>query len=183
MRKTNAPIQSSLADAQEILQKVYRVYGSSAPKETSVSTKMVIEVYTYDCGEMSGILRNALFGGFFPFSSAMGLVKLMESLYDELAFPQSAVNYRSFFTRSRKQQKKEPISMASREEQNEKKTLGSGIAKFIVHVQFRQNATWQGTIQWVDEDRVQHFRSTLEMLKLIDEALDASEAKKQLRLE
>ena len=121
MRKTNAPIQSSLADAQEILQKVYRVYGSSAPKVTSVSTKMVIEVYTYDCGEMSGILRNALFGGFFPFSSAMGLVKLMESLYDELAFPQSAVNYRSFFTRSRKQQKKEPISMASREEQNEKR--------------------------------------------------------------
>ena len=44
-------------------------------------------------------------------------------------------------------------------------------ATFVIHVQFRQNATWQGTIQWVDEKKEQHFRSTLEMLRLLDEAL------------
>ena len=45
-------------------------------------------------------------------------------------------------------------------------------ATFVVHVKFRQKATWQGTIQWVDTNKTQSFRSTLEMIKLIDEALD-----------
>ena len=31
-----------------------------------------------------------------------------------------------------------------------------------------QNATWQGSVTWVDENKVQNFRSALELLKLID---------------
>ena len=44
-------------------------------------------------------------------------------------------------------------------------------ATFIVQVQFQQNATWQGTITWTDEKKVQKFRSTLELIKLMDDAL------------
>lgn len=44
-------------------------------------------------------------------------------------------------------------------------------ATFVVQVQFQQNATWQGTIQWLDQKKVQNFRSTLEMIRLMDEAL------------
>ena len=51
-----------------------------------------------------------------------------------------------------------------------KETLGEQ-ATFVVHVQFRQNATWQGTIQWLEEKKTQKFRSMLEMLKLMDQAL------------
>lgn len=47
----------------------------------------------------------------------------------------------------------------------------SGKGTFIIHIQFQQNVTWQGTIQWVDKKKEQRFRSTLEMLKLIDDAL------------
>lgn len=46
-------------------------------------------------------------------------------------------------------------------------------ATFIVHVQFRQNANWQGNIQWVESKKSQKFRSTLEMIKLMDEALES----------
>ena len=42
---------------------------------------------------------------------------------------------------------------------------------FIVKVMNQQNATWQGSVTWVDEQREQYFRSTLELLKLIDGAL------------
>lgn len=52
-----------------------------------------------------------------------------------------------------------------------RRTQAKGEATFVIHVQFRQNATWQGTIQWVDEKKEQHFRSTLEMLRLLDDAL------------
>lgn len=42
---------------------------------------------------------------------------------------------------------------------------------FMVNVQFRQNATWQGTIKLAGHDEEQRFRSTLEMLKIMDGAL------------
>lgn len=43
---------------------------------------------------------------------------------------------------------------------------------FIVKVMNQQNATWQGSVTWVDEQREQYFRSALELLKLIDGALE-----------
>lgn len=43
---------------------------------------------------------------------------------------------------------------------------------FIVKIMNRQNATWQGSVTWVDEQREQYFRSALELLKLIDGALE-----------
>ena len=46
----------------------------------------------------------------------------------------------------------------------------------IVNVQFRQNATWQGTIRWVEKQKTQRVRSELEMIKLMDEAIDRDEA-------
>lgn len=43
---------------------------------------------------------------------------------------------------------------------------------FIIKVMDQQNATWQGSVTWVDEQREQYFRGTLELLKLIDGALE-----------
>ena len=43
---------------------------------------------------------------------------------------------------------------------------------FVVKILDRQNATWQGEVTWVEEQKVQHFRSALELLKMIDGALD-----------
>ena len=59
----------------------------------------------------------------------------------------------------------------------------TGKAKFVVYVQYRQNATWQGTIQWVDENKTQRFRSALEMLKLMDEALGETEDDTEISFE
>lgn len=49
----------------------------------------------------------------------------------------------------------------------------TGKATFVIKVLFRQNATWQGKIQWVEKNKTQSFRSDLEMLKLMDEAMQA----------
>ncbi|MDO4540774.1 MAG: hypothetical protein Q4B48_06725 [Syntrophomonadaceae bacterium] len=46
---------------------------------------------------------------------------------------------------------------------------------FVVSIQFRQNASWQGTLQCVDARKTQRFRSELEMIKLIDSALQKDE--------
>lgn len=48
---------------------------------------------------------------------------------------------------------------------------------FIVQITHQQNATWQGTVTWVDENRTQSFRSALELIRLIDSAVgEADEA-------
>lgn len=47
-------------------------------------------------------------------------------------------------------------------------------AVFLLEIQHRQNATWQGSITWVDRQNKQYFRSALELIKLIDSALDQS---------
>ena len=43
---------------------------------------------------------------------------------------------------------------------------------FIVNILQQQNASWQGTITWVDENKTQNFRSALELIRLIDSTLD-----------
>jgi len=45
---------------------------------------------------------------------------------------------------------------------------------FVIKILNNQNSTWQGTVNWVDKQKVQNFRSALELLKLIDGALDGN---------
>jgi len=49
--------------------------------------------------------------------------------------------------------------------------IGSTKGTFEISVKFLQNSTWQGQIHWIERNRKQNFRSALEMLKLMDEAL------------
>ncbi len=41
---------------------------------------------------------------------------------------------------------------------------------FLIRVQFRQNATWQGRIEWLEGKKTRPFRSLLEMSQLMQEA-------------
>ena len=45
------------------------------------------------------------------------------------------------------------------------------IASFRLSVLFRQNASWQGNIQWMDDRAVTPFRSVLELVQLMDSVL------------
>lgn len=45
---------------------------------------------------------------------------------------------------------------------------------FIVNVKYRQNATWQGTVTWVEEKKKASFRSLLELIKLMDSAIEST---------
>jgi hypothetical protein len=55
---------------------------------------------------------------------------------------------------------------------------------FLIQVKFRQDNCWQGTIQWLEGQKSCSFRSLLEMLRLMDEALKATaspEDKQEMR--
>ena len=57
---------------------------------------------------------------------------------------------------------------------NDRTSRGSR-GTFVVHVQARQNATWQGNVVWAEKNITRSFRSALELLKMIDHSLDESE--------
>ena len=48
-------------------------------------------------------------------------------------------------------------------------------ASFLVHVQFRQHATWQGNITWINKGVTQQFRSVLELIRLMTEAVESGD--------
>ena len=37
---------------------------------------------------------------------------------------------------------------------------------------YRENATWQGKVIWAEKNKEQYFRSALELLKMMEDALD-----------
>ncbi|MFV0401932.1 MAG: hypothetical protein ACK5LX_15130 [Oscillospiraceae bacterium] len=56
---------------------------------------------------------------------------------------------------------------------NDNKSNGEQGSKetFVVQIQFQDNATWQGSITWARKGQEVRFRSMLEMIKLMDDAL------------
>ncbi len=46
---------------------------------------------------------------------------------------------------------------------------------FLIVIKDNQQETWQGTIEWVEKNQKKSFRSALEMIKLIDSALENDE--------
>lgn len=48
-------------------------------------------------------------------------------------------------------------------------------ATFVVHVSSTENGSWQGELTWADENEKMNFRSAMELIKLIDGALQKEE--------
>ena len=125
----------------------------------------VICVDSYENSVLNGRLYNPYFNGGIHFSSTMQLILNMKSLLDKMNFPQSFLETRSFSSAKR----------AWRDDETDGKGMSGEAATFAVKVVFRQNASWQGTVVWLEENREDSFRSALELLLLMDSALADAE--------
>jgi hypothetical protein len=97
-----------------------------------------------------------------------------DRILDEQHYPQPSTSGRSFTKRTQNQSKaKEKTPMLKKTEITQK----GGKGTFVVQVQYRQHATWQGKVLWAEKNESMQFRSALELLKLIDSALDSEEQK------
>ena len=133
----------------------------SAPNLISVC------VDTSDRGEFSGRLYQCNSEEPWCLKNVVQLLHLMDKLYDCISYPQASTESRSFIKRD-----KEPILKLQKKIPQETilKQKGS-VATFAIYVQYRQNATWQGDVLWMERGIKQHFYSALELIKLIDSAL------------
>ena len=107
------------------------------------------------------------------------MMGILENIWDTLGYPQESTMNRSFFKKQISGTKKEIISVTYPED-GAKDKIKTELSEadmekkrgeqdtFIVRIQYRQNATWQGHVTWVDENKTVPFRSALELIKLLD---------------
>ena len=114
----------------------------------------------YDGQVPKGRLYNP-YWGVVTFNSLMELLLKMEELLDRMNFPQSFTEPRSF------SQPQESLTHAPPKGEVQSGKCGT----FAVRVYFRQNASWQGSVSWLEGGREERFRSVLELAFLLNSAL------------
>ena len=112
-------------------------------------------------GSISGTFCHPAAGETGTFSSLLELILKMDHRLNEEQTPQAFSAIRSFCP---------PRMLWMADEKGSGQREGR-IAAFAVHVMFRRNATWQGTVTWVEENQSRHFRSVLELVNLINSAV------------
>ncbi|MCL1792822.1 MAG: hypothetical protein FWG34_03035 [Oscillospiraceae bacterium] len=53
---------------------------------------------------------------------------------------------------------------------------------FLVKIKYRQNSSWQGSVQWVEAGKTQNFKSCLELMRLMDMAVTSSDERAENKL-
>jgi hypothetical protein len=92
-----------------------------------------------------------------PFESLAQLLFSMDALFDDIGSPQRTMAPRGLVREC----------LEAKEAGMEEKAL----ATFRIDVLFRQNASWQGNLVWLEQKEEIQFRSVLELIMIMDEAL------------
>lgn len=119
--------------------------------------------------DYAGVLYNPYIPEPVAFGQIKDLLTALEAFFDTISFPQPFFETRSFLEGK---PDGEPTAAPERFWDNSLFDRYRGdLATFVVEVHFRQNATWQGNVRWVERERSAAFRSTLELIKLVDSVM------------
>ena len=101
-----------------------------------------------------------------PFYSLNQLLLTINRILDRGNFPQSFHELRAF----------QPMSATTDPPQAVSTSKNGAIATFSIRILFRQNATWQGSITWTEGNQEVSFRSVLELIFLVENALNLTQS-------
>ena len=59
---------------------------------------------------------------------------------------------------------------------NGEKDLSNSENSFLIKIKYRQNSSWQGTVQWIETGKTQNFKSCLELIRLMDLAVTSGDS-------
>lgn len=120
-----------------------------------------------ETGDLSGSMFNESYGFALDFKGVQKMMEILDVLFNYVNFPMATHEERVFHPQKEKKYKiPEGLYAACAEDFKERKP------QFRLHVQFRQNSTWQGTLEWISMKKVKQFRSELELIELMTKALD-----------
>lgn len=130
------------------------------PTGENMFRETLICIDSYDHKVLSGRIISPYYEGSISFESTIEFLLSMESILEEMNWPQSFSSIRSFKTT---EDMAKPVSYEYIKE--------GKLATFYLRVLFRQNASWQGSVVWHEKMKVESFRSVLELITLMDSAL------------
>ena len=120
-------------------------------------------VDSYEHGVLKGRFYNPYTCKGHSFESLSDFLLKADKLLDEMELPKAFTATRTFTMPPKK-----PSSEADSHCEPGK------CATFALRILFRQNASWQGSVTWVERKQEQSFRSVLELIFLFDNALNQS---------
>jgi len=127
---------------------------------------ILICVDSYDELLIKGYMYHGSFGDGKGFSNLMQLLLMIEDILDDTGFPKATTEKRRFNTF--KAEEKGTGTGGGLHEFEAKK---GRLATFRLKILFRHNASWQGSVAWIEGGNEEPFRSALELLMLMDSAL------------
>lgn len=121
-------------------------------------------VDSYEDKAIAGMLYHTSLPSGARFSNLMQLLLCIEHILDGMEFPRASTEKRRFTKGSTE------FSLGD----DDPDTRRSGLlGTFYVRMMFRQNTSWQGSVLWKEGGSELVFRSTLELMLLLDSALGA----------
>lgn len=128
----------------------------------------ILKIFSYEQKQITGILINPFFPHAMYFDNIIQFLFLIDEMLDSLNWPQESMECRLFASGDTEFT---PSDQYSQEELNSIRP----IAAFKINVLFRQNASWQGSVIWLDSSVESPFRSVLELIMLLDSVLSKHE--------
>ena len=124
---------------------------------------LLLCVDSYEQKRLQGRLYHCTLEKPSSFSNLMQLLLLVEQLTAALSYPAPA-KQRRLFKNSESAPFEPPVCDEPGDETGR-------LATFRVRILFQQNASWQGTVSWLEGGCEETFRSALELTMLVDSAL------------
>ena len=135
---------------------------------TNRASRVVLQLDIKSPTAFAGMAYSLFYRRCVAFDSVEEMLFALEELFDTLRCPQSTVQTRTFFVHNEAAKKMKAMDAS---ETMDTIMANKQKATFVINVLYRQNASWQGTINWLNEGKTQSFRSTLELIRLMDSAL------------
>jgi len=123
---------------------------------------IIICADAYENRVLRGRIYNPYFENGVCFESTMDFLKIIKYMLEEMNTPQSFTAYRCF----RKEKRIEITEASNGMMKNGRKTT------FVLRILFGQHTSWQGILTWPEGKKEEKFRSALELLFLMDSALE-----------
>lgn len=149
---------------------------------------VILCIDSYNPEQQTGRLYHQYTKNPLCFFSLIEALEQMELFYDDIRFPFASTKMRSFFIdrkagerRIRKSKETSGAAEYGRKDMRQMEISENAVkhrgtdATFIIRVNHRQHSSWQGEVTWIDKKKKEYFRSALELIKLIDGALNDSD--------
>lgn len=139
------------------------------------SQTMAVCIDTWAPGSYAGRLYPNADDAPVPFDDVDRLLLTIEKLLDMRRYPEASTEPRLFGKRERGSNLEEEIRVSGQAKDQDKTGAKGGKATFLIQIQYRQHATWQGSLVWVEQEQEKRFRSALELIRLLDSATETME--------